>query len=212
MSERSILIVAVATALVLTAGCSWAPRAALAPRLIPMLAGQVAEEKAEPAKHGATRTALLYLPNRLLDLTDVVSVSVGVPLLPSLFVANPVHVNAHVTRAAQLGVGDCNNVVSVGKGYRRRVVPWVRGARELSGGPVTMCHYTMDTGGEDLDFRKAGILTPADRPFSEGFMDYWAIGVDVAVLPVAAKAEIHPVEIADALLGFFLIDLSGDDL
>ena len=194
-----------------TTGCTWSPRSSLAPRLVPLLAAQNAEEAPAPAKPGVARTALLYLPNRLLDITDIVSASVGVPLLPSLFVGQPVHANLHATRAAQAGVGASDNNVSIGKGYGRRFAPWIRGARELSAGPVTMCKYTMDTGSDDLEFRKGGLLLPTDRPFSEGFMDYWAVGAEAAALPVAVKAEVHPIQIADALLGFFLVDLSDDD-
>ena len=212
MLGRLIPIPVVAVALAVMAGCSGTPRAALVPKFSPALAGQTAEGGAEPAKPSTGRRALMYLPNRLLDLTDVVSVSVGGPLLPKLFVASPVHANAHVTRAVQLGLGASDDIVTVGKGYQRRVMPWVRGARELSAGPVTMCKYSMDLGDRELDFKKAGVLVPSDRPFSEGFMDYWAIGAEAAVLPVAAKVEVHPVEIADALLGFLLIDLPRDDL
>ena len=212
MFRRFIPTIVLALPVLWLGGCSWAPGAALRPEIAHLLAAQNASESAEATGPSAARRALLYLPNRLLDITDMVSASVGVPLLPKLLVARPLHVNAHLTRAAQLGLGASDSIVNVGKGFRRRCLPWVNGVREVSAGPVAMCHYTMDVGGEDLDFRKAGILTPGDRPFAEGFMDYWAVGLEAAVLPVAAKVEIHPVEIADALLGFFLIDLSGDDL
>ena len=55
------------------------------------------------------------------------------------------------------------------------------------------------------------MLYPDERPFADGDVDYWVVGGEASFLPVALKAEAHPLEILDAVAGFFFIDLTGDD-
>jgi hypothetical protein len=42
-------------------------------------------------------------------------------------------------------------------------------------------------------------------------MDYFAIGAHAGLLPVALELDVHPVELLDAIAGFFLFDITRDD-
>lgn len=211
MSRRMTWLVAAACMGLLAAGCSSvSPRAAAGNLLAYAVAA--ADEAGETSEGpGLAHALVLYLPNRVLDVTDVVSVNVGVPFIPKKFLAGFVHVNGHVTRAVQVGFGASNENVRLGKGYKRRIA-WFSEQRELSAGPITLCKHVVKSGNNKTDFSKIGMLLPTDEPFTKGLMDYWAVGGEATVLPIAVQAEAHPVEILDVLLGFFFIDLGKDDL
>ena len=61
---------------------------------------------------------------------------------------------------------------------------------------------------------KDGLVSPSDEHFlpKEGVVDFWEIGGSLGAAVIEADVSIHPVEILDALLGFFFIDISDDDL
>ena len=46
----------------------------------------------------------------------------------------------------------------------------------------------------------------------DGARDYWEIGGALGAGVIEAKVALHPIDILDAFLGFFLIDIKGDDL
>ena len=212
MLRRVALLTLVANALLIGAGCTFMPGATLRDGLLPFAATDPTDAESAAEKPRVVRTVLLYIPNRLLDLTDIVSLYVAGPLLPHLTTGYPLHVNARVTRAAQVGFGITENTVCLGKRYKHHLIPWVKSTQEVSLGPLTSCRFIPASGNERIEFAKVGILTPADKPFAEGLMDYWSVGAEAALLPVGAGAEVHPVEIVDFILGLFLVDVGKDDL
>ena len=174
--------------------------------------GMVDEAAAVPeAGPSVARTIMLYLPNRLMDITDMVSVHVGIPRLPHLVTAYPLHANAHVTRTMQACFGISKDTLCVGKQYDRRFMPWLQSFEELSAGPATICTLDPVSGNDAIEFTKAGMLFPTDKPFAGRLMDYWAVGGQATVISVSAGAEVHPLEIVDFVLGLFLVDLGDDD-
>jgi len=209
MSGKMAWAMAAVGVLSLVAGCASVPAAAGAKS--PVGATAVAPEGAE-RRPAIARRILLYLPNRVLDVTDVVSASVEIPFFPKRWLAGFLHVNAHATRGVQAGFGAANENIFLGKGYKRRFMPSTGEKHELSLGPLTFCKHKVSRGNEKTDFTKVGVLLPTDEPFTKGLMDYWAVGAEVTVLPIGLKAEAHPVEILDAVLGFFFIDVGKDDL
>jgi len=204
---RRVMIGVIAACLCATflGGCSTVPLAAAD---APLPAGP---EAAAPSSPGWGHKALLYLPNRVLDVLDVVSVSVALPSFPKNWLAGFLHVNAHATRAIQVGAGNTNENINLGLGYKRQLFPWFEEKYELAAGPLTFCKFKISQGNDKTDFGKAGVLLPTDEPFQKDLMDYWGVGAEVTFLPVGVKAEVHPVEIADLLLGFFFIDILKDD-
>lgn len=159
------------------------------------------------SRRGPLRPLVFYIPNRMLDLLDVVSFGIGLPSLPDSF-PSYAHANVHASRAMQAGAGSTDGWF-VGIGYGRAFA-WRLRHRELSLGPLTMCelHRSGRPGG---DVERVGILLPSDPPFELGAMDYWAVGGHAGLLLVAASVDAHPAELFDAVAGFFFIDLTGDD-
>jgi len=215
MSRRMTWVLTATFVLALSAAWPNAARAQ-SPAFLPAhLAGAADAQPAEkPVKkpHGFLHKLLFYLPNRVLDVTDIFSAGVMVPTVPKNFFAGFVHVNAHATRAIQLGAGYTNENIAVGKGYKRRFLPRFTEQYELSAGPVTICKHVVSGGNDSVDFKKVGMLLPTDEPFAKGRMDYWGVGAEATALIVGVKAEVHPVEVFDAVLGFLFLDLAGDDL
>ena len=210
MLRKAMLSVLLGTAVLALVGCSSVQPVAGVAHLS-AVTGMADEAAAPEARPNVGRTILMYLPNRLLDITDIVSVHAGIPRLPHLVTAYPFHVNAHVTRGMQAGFGISKDTLCVGKQYNRRIMPWLQSFEEFSAGPATICTLEPVSGNDAIEFKKAGMLWPTDKPFTEGLMDYWAVGGQATVISVSAGAEIHPLEIVDLLLGFFLIDLGNDD-
>ncbi|MFP4058756.1 MAG: hypothetical protein ACLF0G_17955 [Candidatus Brocadiia bacterium] len=195
---RRVCAAALACGLAATCGCG--------PRAQPLQA-ETAEQPAAP-RRSPLRPVMFYVPNRVLDLLDTVSLGLAVPSIPYLLPAS-IHANVHATRAMQAGAGGTQGIF-LGKGYRRQFA-WRLIHHELSVGPLTVCdlEYSAAT---DTEVERVGVLVPSDEPFAEGYMDYWALGAHAGLLVVAVEADVHPLELADAVLGFLLIDLSGDDL
>jgi len=200
--SRSIRIAIVAVGAIL-AGCALPPR--------PAAPASGSSAGPAPAPQSPLHPFVYYIPNRIVDVFDVFSLGVALPSIPQLF-PSTVHVNAHVTRAIQVGAGTTHGTF-LGKGYHRRFA-WGLYHDELSAGPLTVAHLRFEpaaSGPQDGTVDRVGMLFPEDPPFAMGYMDYWALGAHVGLLPVALSVDIHPVEVADALLGFFLIDICRDD-
>ena len=150
----------------------------------------------------------LYVPNRILDLLDVFSLEIaGGPTLRA---------ELRATHAVQVGAGF---------GYTARLV------KETS----RQYGYAMQNGygtflpglvSEDVERRPTSSLVQeywvsidgfpsVEEPvyeFRKGARDYWEIGGALGLGIIEAKVAIHPVDILDAVLGFFFIDIKGDDL
>ena len=150
---------------------------------------------------------VFYIPNRIVDLIDIVSFGIGIPSVPYLFPSS-IHANAHVSRGFQAGVGTTHGLF-LGKSWSRDFA-WALNHTEFSVGPLTVTElkHTAQTSAE---VEKVGILVPSDAPFAERRMDYWAVGAHAGLLPVAASVDVHPVELLDAVLGFLFIDILDDD-
>ena len=149
---------------------------------------------------------LLYVPDRVLDLLDVVSFDAHVGW--GLFA------NVHVTRAVQFGAGFR---AATGLGWHDHrsfglqtisegelVIPGV-GVQGIAGALAgTSGIYSMGDG-------EAGVLGPMAELY-QVYRDYWAIGFQATAVVVGVDIDIHPVEIADWLAGHFPIDFLRDDL
>lgn len=149
--------------------------------------------------------ALLWLPDRLLDLLDVVSVSVH--LGPGVFA------NYHLTRGFQAGAGfrstggiGLHDFRSLGlkSQAEAELVILPAGAQSYSGALLgsSGVHGTGDS--------FAGIHRPSNALYQE-FRDYWGIGASATAIFLGAEWEVHPVQLADFVAGFFGVDFLNDD-
>lgn len=169
----------------------------------PYLGSNVAPR--EPADRSVLAAILLYLPDRLLDLCDVLSFDVHVG--PGLFV------NLHLTRAVQLGAGG-RGVAGLGWHDHRSlgVLTMTESELVLPGfGTNAFAGMAAGTSGVQLvSAAQGGLHRPSNALYQE-YRDYWAAGVAVTAVLVGIDFDLHPVELADFLVGFSTVDFLRDD-
>jgi hypothetical protein len=147
-----------------------------------------------------------YLPDRVLDLLDIVSADVHSGL--------GAFVDVHATRAVQASAGAR---VAGGVGLLpHRAIPGFElladaGVQVFGIGNQSFVGFVSGpsgifTGSASL----SGVNAPSDR-FYQDFRDYWAIGFSGTVGLAGGGAELHPVQAVDFLLGFAGVDLCNDD-
>ncbi len=150
----------------------------------------------------------LYIPNRIVDAFDCGSLSLGVGL--------GIRAELAVTQAICVGFGVEDNVFTLYKDYNR----------QYGGGFQNGYYWQLVCIGEENQNRDrvfglvrsywesyVGFPMPTQRvyDFYEGARDYWKVGGALGCL-LCGDLYLHPVEGIDFLLGFFLIDIRGDDL
>lgn len=151
---------------------------------------------------------VLYVPNRVLDILDAFTLNIG--LGPTA------HAELRATRAVQIG-GGITYTIRGEKDFNRQY-----GFAKQNG----IAGYLGPIAYEDLDRRPAYLLakdfwlktdgtTTISDPvydYKNGSIDFWEIGGSLGAAAIEADVSIHPVEILDAVLGIFLIDIREDDL
>lgn len=149
---------------------------------------------------------LMWPVNRVLDLLDCVSFHVGLE--------GGVFVDAHVTRAAQLG-GGTGGGTQVGWWQKRDAGFGSGHVFGLAAGPLSVDGegYTRfgTAGVSNASFSTTGINRPSD-PAYQKHRDYWGIGTRVIAVIVGVGVEFHPVELADFAAGFVFVDFLRDDI
>ena len=150
----------------------------------------------------------LYVPNRVLDLLDVFSLDVGTGLTA--------RAELRFTRAVQGGAG-IGYTASLVKDVNRQYGYAVRnGWDSLLPGLAAEDIEQRPTSSlvQEYWISGAGFPNPMDPIYSirDGARDYWEIGGALGLGVIEAKVALHPVDILDAVLGFFFIDIKGDDL
>ena len=175
----------------------------------PADAAKASEVKKDEPQTGCStlKTVLLYVPNRLLDLLDIVTVDIGAGAVFG--------VEAKATHWMQFG-GMYGDEYFLGKDY----------ARQLGGGYASGWNYEFTcltserryvdgTFGTTREFilkeKPLSLAMPKDDfTYTQDIRDFWEIGANAGWL-VTVGVAIHPIEIADFLAGLVLIDLKGDD-
>lgn len=149
--------------------------------------GKTAEEAAKTTNsHGVLHKIIMYLPNRVLDLFDVVRLRVRV--------GPGIAVDARATEVASAFVGSYATVYAGLPGPRNRRLPKLPlGFESRTGVQASVADATVSGG-----------IGPDYGPTE--------IGIGVQAFIVGVDAGIEPLEFVDLLSGFFFIDLKGDDL
>lgn len=149
---------------------------------------------------------LLYVPNRVFDLIDLVTVEVGYCF--------GIGVKAQVTDFASVGAqATAGEAVA---GINRRHLS-VRASQEeyfhfLPFGAVLLSEARAYTGDAySLTTDQAGIKFPTDLIYQRS-RDFWSIGAQAQALVVAANVQLHPIEFFDFICGFVFYDPLEDDL
>lgn len=171
---------------------------------IPATAAQ--DEKKESSSSIA-RTAILWLPNILINLTDIISLDGGVGSESALEV--------DITKYFGLG-GALGEKYFIQKGYDRQL-----GGGYSSGWDFqficfnTEKRYVEDTFGSSRQYyigrKYFELADPENHTYVDKKRDFYAISVKAGWLAVIGL-EIHPVEIADFVASIFFLDIRGDNL
>ncbi len=148
---------------------------------------------------------LLYLPDRILDFIDQVTVyvSAGVQLGAGVW----------VTRAVQV-VAFTGSTVGLGYGQKKMLGGRVETSNELVIGPVGAAYIAgarAGTGGIDSTAGAIFLHKPSHKLYQE-YRDYWGVGAKAGFVILGFEVEYHPVEIFDFLAGLILYDPLNDDL
>ena len=157
-------------------------------------------------KAGAGDTLLLYIPNRLVDMADIFSLTLGF--------GPAIGVEAQCTRYLSIG-GEVGATAQMVKGYNRQY-----GFCRSNGWDVNFLMIGAESREVDEPvgsvkkyfYYTTGVPSMTKTPygFHNGARDFWSVGAKLAAL-VEFNFELHPVEIADFALGWFFIDIKGDD-
>lgn len=171
------------------------------------------ETKAPEAKASQTssscnglRMAALYLPNRFFDVTDTFTLELGV--------GHEIAIQPRVTNYCKL-IGFTGERYFIGKGFNRQIGGGHAEGWELDIVCSTASYRYVDkTFGTFDEFVYDGtsmhIPQTSNNIYKNKNEDFWGVGAFVSCL-FSANAQVHPVEIADAITGLFLIDLTNDD-
>lgn len=137
-------------------------------------------------EHSLGHKLLMYIPNRIFDLFDIVRARLRVG--PGLAVG------ARVTTPVSAYVGSYAAIYAGLPGPRQEPsIPWPIGFESLSGVSVSVAD--------------AAIGGPVDPDYSPT-----EIGASLHLLLVGADLNADPVELVDFLAGFLFLDVRGDDL
>jgi hypothetical protein len=153
------------------------------------------------------RYALLYIPNRLVDATDIFTIDLS---LGGGFFAE-----MQATRYCQFG-GSYGESWFLSKGYARQYGVGHKNTTKRLGflcmeEEVTYVDETTGTVKEYvIDFPQLAIADRDLDAFKDNDVDFWKIGGRLGLI-VGAGVGIHPIEIADFLTGFFWLDIMEDD-
>ncbi|MEF8787810.1 MAG: hypothetical protein V5A84_01955 [Planctomycetota bacterium] len=170
----------------------------------PSLLGQNFENY--PESDSTTLWLATYPVNRVLDLFDIVTVEVG----PQ----GGAYVDVHATHALRTSAGGGGGVM-LGWSQKRELAAGIGHVGGLGlmpfsveGGGTTRAGTA---GARNASFHQVGLNRPSDYIYQHR-RDYWAVGARVIAGVAGARAEVHPVEIFDALTGWFFLDPLRDDI
>ena len=149
---------------------------------------------------------LLYVPNRVFDLLDLITLEVGY----CLGIGAKAQVTDFTSIGAQLSAG--SGVVGLNRRH-----PSVRLSQEeyfhfLPFGTFVLAEVRASSGENyALPIYDAGIKFPSDHIYQTA-RDYWAIGAEAQAVLLAANVKLHPIEFFDFMCGFVFYDPLKDDL
>ena len=148
-------------------------------------------------------TVLMYIPNRVIDLTDIFSVELGFGPEASIELT--------LTKYCQFSAAYGDRYF-VEKGYNRQY-----GGGYYSGYSTSALCWSKETSFTDFTFggvepyivmeNDFDISCPCKKPYSDGIRDFWKIGFHAGWI-VDIGASIHPIAIANFVTGFFFIRLT----
>jgi len=169
----------------------------------PVLGSNVARRA--PDDVGLVGKILWYLPDRILDLFDLVSFDVNVG--PGLWV------DVHVTRGFQLAAGG-RTVGGIGWHDHRSLGVKSQAEAGVSAIAFGAFGYSAAQAGtsgvRSGSWSVGGIHGPGDDIYQR-YVDYWSVGASTTVLLVGVDFDLHLAEMVDFLVGWATFDPCNDD-
>ena len=149
-----------------------------------------------------------YLPNRLLDAFDLFTANLGI--------GATAEARLMFTRYCDIGAGWSGTTYKAFKDHNRQIGAGVEEGWYWSFIFVGEEEYRITEATAMVDKYvecRAGVPSPLLRAYDivAGPRDFWAIGGSLG-LGIDGNLYIHPIEFADFVLGFFLLDIKSDDL
>jgi len=148
--------------------------------------------------------ALMYIPNRLIDLTDIITIGAGVGPEASLELT--------LTKLGQFGASYGDRYF-IEKGFNRQYGGGYSGGYNAAFAcwsyeeqVVDYCFGTVNPY-VNLNLKNSSIPCPCSEPYKSGNVDFWRIGVQGGWL-VDVEVAIHPTAIANFFTGFAFIRLT----
>ena len=164
------------------------------------------KDKAGAEKNSLLHIALMYIPNRIIDLTDIVTAGIGFGPEASLELT--------ATKYCQIGAAYGDRYF-LEKGYNRQY-----GGGYYSGYNASFTRWYTERAFNDYTFGtiKPYVIVGLDsserypdrKPYSDGIRDFWKIGFHFGWI-FDVGVHVHPVAIANFLTGFFLIRLTDTE-
>ncbi|RKY20419.1 MAG: hypothetical protein DRQ55_07735 [Planctomycetota bacterium] len=169
----------------------------------PKLGVNLALRREAPAGWG--RQVLMWLPDRVMDLFDVVSFDLGL--------GAGLGVDAHLTRAAQLGA-EAGASMGLGWHGQRSLGLRMHHSKQVAAGPWGQGFVSgFDQGTGDRRMGGASFDGAEHQPellLYQEWRDYWAVGARGQLL-ISAELDLHPVQLWDFLAGIVGFDPLNDD-
>lgn len=155
--------------------------------------------------HSALYIALMYIPNRLIDLTDIITIGAGVGPEASLELT--------LTKWGQFGA-NYGDRYFIEKAFNRQYGGGYSGGYNAAFAcwsyeeqVVDYCFGTVNPY-VNLNLKNSSVPCPCSEPYKSGNVDFWRIGVQGGWL-VDIEVAIHPTAIANFFTGFAFIRLTN---
>ncbi|HJO93599.1 MAG TPA: hypothetical protein QF753_09390 [Victivallales bacterium] len=148
----------------------------------------------------------LYFPNRLVDMADMIDISLGF--------GPTARAKVWVTRYMAFGGGIGGSAKAI-KAYNRQYGAglqsgWDGSFMMLTAANLEMYESTRDVQTYFEHYKGIPSLNNSVYNFWKGPKDMFSIGAEAAAF-VEVDVEVHPFEIFDFLAGIFFLDPKGDD-
>jgi len=158
-----------------------------------------------PVDRPVWQRAMLYVPDRLLDLVDVVNVSFqfGTGVLVDVHATHAINATLGLRSSGGIGLHEYRSV-----GLKSQAEG---GMNVLPFGAYSHAVGLLGTSGVvAVADSVAGVHSPHGALYQE-FKDYWEIGARGMFGLLGAEVEVHPIQLADFFAGFACIDFLNDD-
>lgn len=174
---------------------------------------QIQEQNAVKEESAQTQTqenysdlhvALMYIPNRLIDLSDIITIGAGVGPEASLELT--------FTKYAQFGA-NYGDRYFIEKAFNRQYGGGYSGGHNAAFAcwsneeeVVDYCFGSVNPY-VNLNLKNTSIPCPCAEPYKSGNVDFWRVGVQVGWL-VDVEIAFHPTALANFFTGFAFVRLT----